>query len=72
MVSSYSLSSASDDDEPLLKKLCVLLCMLQTYNAPKFPGGAYPQTALEWRPSEVPMFYFTSASNLAAWCHFAY
>ena len=43
------------DDEPLIKKLCVLLCMPQ--NAPecasehlkssKFPGGACPQTPLE-------------------------
>ena len=54
MVSSVPSSSASNDDfddEPLLKKLCVLLCMLQ--NAPecaskhpklsKFPRGACPR-----------------------------
>ena len=52
---SQSASNDDFDDEPLLKKLCVLPCMPQ--NAPecasehlklsKFLGGACPQTPLE-------------------------
>ena len=50
--SSSSASNDDYDDETLLKRLCMLLCMPQ--NAPectseylKFPGGACPQTPLE-------------------------
>ena len=55
MLSSSSASNDYFDDEPLLKKLRVLLCMRQ--NAPEcasehlkfsnFPGGACPQTSLQ-------------------------
>ena len=53
--SSSSASNDDYDDKTLLKKLCVLLCMPQNapectsehLKAPKFPGGACPQTSLE-------------------------
>ena len=49
------ISSASDDDDPPVKKLCVFLCRPQNtpecssehLKLPKFVGGACPQTPVE-------------------------